>query len=96
MSRIVKKIWSISRSSFTRADRLLLNGLDCEYKMTEPEPQEIQLHNQTYQYVGSHPKLTIVTTSDRQEDMLKLKYGDELTLLQVYHEVTYKPWTKVP
>lgn len=40
--------------------------------------------------------LTVVTTSDRQEDMLKLKYGDELTLLQVYHEVTWKPWTKVP
>jgi hypothetical protein len=96
MSRIVKKIWIISRPRFTKADALLLNGLDCEYKMTESEPEEIHLHNQTYQYVGTIPKLTIVTTSDRQEDMLKLKYGDELLLLQVYHEVTYKPWTKIP
>ena len=96
MSRIVKKIWTISRPKFTKADALLLKGLDCEYKVTESEPEEIHLHNQTFHYVGAPPKLTVVTTCDQQEDILKLKYGDELLLHQVYHEVTYKPWTKVP
>lgn len=95
MSRVVKKIWTLRKTGFTTSDHLLIRGLDCEYQLYQEDPCTFEAGGRLYKYAGLPPKMTIITTRTEQEDMLKLKYGEDLILEQVYHEVMYN-WRKFP
>ena len=95
MTRIKKKRWMVRRNEFNESDIRVVQGLGCEFDLKLDDPQEIYADGKVYRYQGSPPKLSITTTCEKQESMLKLKYGDELVLIQVFHDIT-PTWTYVP
>jgi hypothetical protein len=93
---ITKKIWILRKSNTTEIDATFLFGLDCNVEVVLPEPFEIEsMDGKKWKYTASTPHIKIETTCEKQESMLKLKYGDELVLTQVCHDIlptrTYFP-----
>lgn len=95
MTRVKKKRWMVRKKEFNESDIRLIQGLGCEFDLKVDEPQEIYADGKVYRYVGSPPQLSLTTTCEKQEIMLKLKYGDELVLIKVFHNIA-STWTPVP
>lgn len=87
MTTVTKKLWIVRKTKFNESDIRVIQGLGCEFDLKLDESQEIYANGKVYRYVGSPPILTITTTCEKQESMLKLKYDDRLILMQVYHDV---------
>jgi hypothetical protein len=86
MVMIIKKVWLLQRPNATDIDATFLFGLGCEVKVEIPEPLHFETVNGTrVQYCAELPTIKITTTCEKQEMMLKLKYGEELVLIQVVH-----------
>jgi hypothetical protein len=77
---ITKKLWTLSKPDATQIDATFLFGLGCEVEVVMPELQAIELYGARWQYQNENPYIKITTTCEKQEMMLKLKYGDELLL----------------
>jgi hypothetical protein len=83
---IVKKIWTLFKPNADRADVAFLSGLGCECEVIIPEPLQFEYMGQKYKYNGVEwPTIKITTTCEKQEMMLKLKYGDDLQIKQIIH-----------
>jgi hypothetical protein len=78
---IIKKLWTLSKPDATQSDATFLFGLGCEVKVVMPEWQDFITSNGTrWRYQNENPYIEIITTCEKQETMLKLKYGDNLVL----------------
>jgi hypothetical protein len=82
---ITKKLWILQKLDATRADATFLFGLGCTVEVVIPDPIEFTAATGTRWQYTDHPHIKIETTCEKQEMMLKLKYGNELRLIQVYH-----------
>ncbi len=93
---IKRKIWALHKLDATTVDATFLFGLGCEVEVVLPEPQTVtSADGKQWRYAVENPFIRITTTCDKQESMLKLKYGEELLLLQVYHTMATE-WTPIP
>ena len=82
---ITRKLWTLSKPDATHTDATFLFGLGCSIEVVIPEPIEFTAPTGTHwRYIPENPYIKIETTCEKQEMMLKLKYGDELRLQQVY------------
>ena len=95
MTTVVKKIWQLHTLPLTESDVAYVQGLGCNFQISEFEPQEITMNGKIYQMVAKSPMVTITTTCEKQECMLKLKYGDELQLRQLFHTIS-DTYTLIP
>lgn len=78
---ITQKLWTLYKPDATEIDATFLFGLDCEVEVVVPEWQDFVTSNGTrWRYQNENPHIEITTTCEKQEMMLKLKYGDELVL----------------
>lgn len=85
---IKMKIWSLHKPDATLVDALFLEGLKCGFEVVIPEPQVITASDGSqWRVAAGSPFIRITTTCDKQESMLKLKYGDNLKILQIFHTV---------
>jgi hypothetical protein len=83
---ITKKLWTLSKPDATEIDATFLFGLGCEVEVVMPEWQDFETSNGTrWRYQNENPYIKITTTCEKQEMMLKLKYGDELQLTSIIH-----------
>ncbi len=83
---ITKKIWILQKPNATEIDATFLYGLGCAIKVNIPEPFEIDsMDGKRWKITRELPTIKIETTCEKQEMMLKLKYGEELVLIQVVH-----------
>lgn len=83
---IKRKIWALHRPDATKVDATFLFGLGCEVEVVLPEPQTItSADGKQWRYSVENPFIRITTTCDKQESLLKLKYGEDLHILQIFH-----------
>jgi hypothetical protein len=88
MGMIKRKIWALHRPDATVIDATFIIGLECHVEVVVPEPQVITATDGSQWHVGAgSPFIRITTTCDKQESMLKLKYGDDLKILQIFHSI---------
>jgi hypothetical protein len=86
MDMITKKVWMLRKQDANETDATFLFGLDCKVEVKIPEPFEIEsLDGKRWNITREVPSIKIETTCEKQEMMLKLKYGEELVLIQVVH-----------
>lgn len=73
------KVWALTIKQITRNDALWLKGLGVDVRC-EPLTNQIYASGKVVtEYVTGY-KIDVITTCDKQETMLKLKYGDDLVL----------------
>lgn len=83
---ITKKLWILEHPDANQSDATFLFGLGCKVEIVLPEPVEFTASTGSlWRYTLETPHIKIETTCEKQEMMLKLKYGDELRLMQTYH-----------
>ena len=81
---IVKKQWRLYKKDTTAIDIKFIVGLGCAVRVDEPEPAKlIGPDGKIYHYYPTNSTVYIVSTCEKQEMMLKLKFGDELIIQQV-------------
>ena len=81
-----KKIWTLYKPDATEIDATFIMGLGCEVEVIMPKPVEFETSAGTRWYVqNEHPHIEIMTTCEKQESMLYLKYGDEIRLKTIIH-----------
>lgn len=80
------KTWHLYKDPFTEIDYIWINGLNCSLTIHNPEPETITLASGTRQYYKAAPWIEIETTSDKQQSMLQLKYGDSMYLKEIRNE----------
>ena len=95
-----RKIWTLYKPNATYSDATYIMGLGCEVEVIMPKPVEFETSAGTRWYVqDEHPHIEIITTCEKQEMMLYLKYGDELHLKSIIHtklESSYADINMVP
>lgn len=82
------RTWILFQDSIDAADFKWLNGLSIPITV-EQNPIEINSNGVNYQVAG-RAVYSLDTTTDKQRDMLVLKYGDSVLLVQ---EETVAPGT---
>jgi hypothetical protein len=83
---ITKKVWMLRKPDATEIDATFLFGLDCKVEVKIPEPFEVEsIDGKRWNITREVPSIKIETTCEKQEMMLKLKYGEELVQIQVVH-----------
>ena len=73
------KVWALAIDEVTDNDVLWLRGLGVEVKCEALTNRVYSAGFAVSQYVTGY-KIDVTTTCDKQEMMLKLKYGDDLVL----------------
>jgi hypothetical protein len=83
---ITKKVWMLRKLDANNSDSKFLFGLGCKIEIKIPELLEIEtIDGKGWRISQDPPYIKIETTCEKQEMMLKLKYGEELILIQVVH-----------
>lgn len=80
-----KKIWSLFKPNATSVDATFIIGLGCAVEVIMPDPIEFETSAGTRWMTQDAPYIEIITTCEKQESMLYLKYGDELRLKTIIH-----------
>jgi hypothetical protein len=81
-----KKIWTLYKPNADYSDATYITSLGCEVEVIIPKPFEFETSAGTRWHVqNEHPHIEIITTCEKQESMLYLKYGDELRLKMIIH-----------
>ena len=87
-----KKIWTLHKPKATEIDATYIMGLGCAVEVIMPEIVNFETQNGTrWSYRNQDPHIEIITTCEKQETMLYLKYGDELRLKSIIHR-KLEPW----
>lgn len=91
------KVWALAVSKLTDSDIVWLQGLKVETKV-EPLTNKVYTQGQLVSRVVTGLKIDVITTCEKQETMLKLKYGDDLVLKSVINSLTvpYEDFNMVP
>jgi hypothetical protein len=83
------KVWALAINQVTDTDVLWLKGLGVDVKY---EPMTNKVYSAGYkvtEYVTGH-KIDVITTCEKQETMLQLKYGDDLVLKSVINSMSIR------
>ena len=87
-----KKIWTLFKPDATEIDATYMMSLGCAVAVIMPEPMHFETSAGTRWTVQKeHPYIEIITTCEKQEMMLYLKYGDKLQLKEIIHR-KLEPW----
>lgn len=89
MTAITRKEWILYKDKFDNTDYTWITGLGCHVEVDRDDPKEVQMYGQTFHYLGRNPMIIVFTTCEKQESMLKLKYGDDLGLRSTYNELPH-------
>lgn len=73
------RVWALAINQITNNDVIWLKGLGVDVKVEALTNQVYSFGNKVTEYVTGH-KIDVITTCEKQETMLKLKYGDNLVL----------------
>jgi hypothetical protein len=83
---IVRKQWRLNALDVTSLDIKFMVSLGCAVHVEPSESSElIGPDGKTYRYNATNPFVLVVSTCEKQESMLKLKFGDSIVLQQVVH-----------
>jgi hypothetical protein len=74
------RVWKLTRTELNESDVKWLNGFDISFRL-DRDRQTFETSRGTYQYAGPNT-ITLDTTTDRQRDMIVLKYGSDAVLIQ--------------
>lgn len=80
----LNKIWIVDNP--TVADIIWAKGLGCPVRYDDAVTTDISTYATTMKFVIFPARLTITSTCEKQESMLKLKFVDNLQLIQTYDE----------
>lgn len=84
---MIKKSWILDLCLYTDTDLIYINGLDCEIEVVPPLYDIVSVFSGNDIRVLRQPGyIKITTVNEKQESMLKLKYGDKLVLLTKINE----------
>ena len=84
---MTKKVWELHKLNADYTDATYIMGLGCEVEVIMPKWQEFtSVNGIRSQYLAENPHIEIVTTCEKQESMLYLKYSNNLHLRFVYDE----------
>jgi hypothetical protein len=82
-----KKIWTLYKPNANYADATFIMGLGCAVEVIMPKWEEFETVGGTRgRFYAKDPYIEIITTCEKQESMLYLKYGDELRLKTIVHK----------
>ena len=81
------KVWALAVSKLNDSDIVWLQGLKVETKV-EALTNKVYTQGQMVHQVVTGFKIDVITTCEKQENMLKLKYGDDLVLKAVINSVS--------
>jgi hypothetical protein len=94
---ITQKLWTMVKTDATETDAIFLFGLGCDVEVVMPEWQDFETLNGTrWRYLNENPYIKITTTCEKQEMMLKLKYGDELVLSETTTSLSNEDFHMAP
>ena len=83
---IHKKIWILYKPDATQVDATFIMGLGCAVEVITPTPIDfISPAGSRWHVQSEHPHIEITTTCEKQESMLYLKYGEEISLKRIIH-----------
>lgn len=80
---VTHKVWTIDTESVTQSNLTSLASKDIKARLVQNDPAVIDYQGYQYRYSGTPGRVEFDTTSDEQEFLLKLIYGDNLKLLLV-------------
>jgi hypothetical protein len=81
-----KKLWILHKPDATQIDATFIMGLGCEVEVIIPTPIDfISPAGSRWHVQSEHPYIEITTTCEKQESMLYLKYGEEISLKHIIH-----------
>jgi hypothetical protein len=84
---MTKKVWELHMPGADSTDATYIMGLGCEVEVIMPKWYEFtSVNGIRSQYLAENPHIEIVTTCEKQESMLYLKYSNNLHLRFVYDE----------
>lgn len=84
---MIKKSWALFLDLYTDIDQVYINGLNCEVEIVSPLYETIPIsYGRGIQILMQQGYIKIITINEKQESMLKLKYGDKLVLLTKINE----------
>jgi hypothetical protein len=81
------KVWALTINQITSNDVLWLKGLGVDVKCEALTNQIYSAGVVVSKYVTGY-KIDVITTCDKQETMLKLKYGDDLVAKSVINSIS--------
>lgn len=82
-----KKLWMLYKPNIEESDAMFIEGLGCEMNISEPISISYTTPSGTrWEYKADCISIEIKTTCEKQESMLKLKYGDSIYLTTVIHK----------
>ena len=80
------KRWILTARPLDESDVTWIKGLGCDFSMQAKEPLKVMYGNQVHTFSNLRSnQIQVITTTDKQETMLKLKYGNEITLGSVIY-----------
>lgn len=74
------RTWLLARETVCEADFLWLKAFDIPIRIDQPTHEFTTTSGGTHKIAGK-PMYTMDTTTDKQRDMLVLKYGNDVVLL---------------
>lgn len=77
----ITTVWALEQNKFDESDISWCRGLGVEIKV-EPLYSNVYSHTRLVRQVCNGLKIRLTTTCEKQESMLKLKYGNRLIEVQ--------------
>ena len=81
-------VWALEQNKFDEADVSWCRGLGVEIQVN-PLYSNVYVHSQLVKQVCNGLRIRLTTTCERQETMLKLKYGSRLIEVQRSINLSY-------
>lgn len=82
----ITTVWALEQDKFDESDYAWSRGLGVEIKV-EPLFGDVYSYGRLVDQVVRGLKIRLTTTCERQETMLKLKYGNRLNEVQRYRNI---------
>ena len=79
------RTWMLMVDSVGEADFKWLKAFDIPIRIEQPEHTFDTVNGKSTHTVYGKPKYTLDTTTDKQRDMVMLKYGNQAMLIQEEH-----------
>lgn len=74
------RVWKLTRTDLNESDVKWLKGLGISFRI-ESDEQTFETSKGTYQYAGRNV-ITLDSNTDKQRNMIVLKYGNDAVLIQ--------------
>ena len=79
------RTWMLLVDSVGEDDYIWLNAFDIKIRMEQPSHTFDTINGRTTHTVMGKPTFTLDTTTNKQRDMIVLKYGNQALLIQEEH-----------